>query len=73
MERAGKLVEKTPWELAAVSCCRIQIMGLSPVGNGFSLFLWDFSVQVCLQLQPGCGGKKKKERAAVRIHLPERS
>lgn len=54
MERAGKLVEKTPGELAAkVSRCRMQITGLSPVRNGFSLSLWDFSLRVCLPLQPG--------------------
>lgn len=45
-EDAGELAAK-------VSRCRMQITGLSPVRNGFSLSLWDFSLRVCLPLQPG--------------------
>lgn len=37
-----------------------KIMGFSPVSNGFSLFLWDFSLHVCLKLQYGCGEKRKE-------------
>lgn len=45
-----------------VSPCMIKIIGFSPVSNGFSFFLWDFSLHVCLKLQYGCGEKKRKER-----------
>ena len=75
MERAGKLVEKTPGELAGkVSRCRMQITGLSPVGNGFSLSLWDFSLRACLPLQPGCGERRRKGcsiRPSARKELTE--
>lgn len=49
-----------------VSGYRIKIMGLSSVSNGFSLFLWDLSLQSCLKLQYGCG--KEEERKGCCLH-----